>query len=351
MGIHILKLDDLHWESPDAASLHFKQAAVDRIHFLPGQFLTLKVEIEGSYYFRSYSISSAPRLDDILSITIKRVKGGIVSNYILDHYEAGQLVEFLSPKGRFIIQNSIKEERRLILIAGGSGITPIMSILRSTLFNEPKSKIELLYASRDEKHIIFKDKLDDLLKKFPKRFRLTHFLSQGKEEKAGIIHSRLNPELLEKELNKIVSSFPQLFYLCGPTALMDMAQEVLEKRGIAQEDIHRERFIAEETEIQEQVEFEGPSVGVQVKWGEQSYQVMVPPGSTILRAAIEQGIDLPHSCLRGICATCMGHLKSGQVRMLNNETLLDFEVEAGKVLVCQSQPLDQEVVIEVGKSF
>ena len=103
MGIHILRLDKIHWESPDAASLHFQQAAVDRIHFLPGQFITLKVEIEGKYYFRSYSISSAPRLDDILSVTIKRVEGGKVSNYILDHYKAGQLVEFLSPKGRFVV--------------------------------------------------------------------------------------------------------------------------------------------------------------------------------------------------------------------------------------------------------
>ncbi|MEM8889489.1 MAG: ferredoxin--NADP reductase [Bacteroidota bacterium] len=351
MAIHILRLHEISQESPDAASLHFQQAKVDRIHFLPGQFITLKVEIEGKVYFRSYSISSAPRLDDVLSITIKRVKGGLVSNYILDHFKVGQLVEFLAPKGRFIVENSIKNERRLILIAGGSGITPIMSILRSTLFNEPKSRITLIYTSRDREHIIFKDKLEDLKGKFGERLNIEHVLSQESADVAFPYHKgRLTPELLDEILNAIDHDLPKDFFLCGPLGLMEMVKIHLLGKGIDPEAIRQEKFLATEEDIESQVDYSAPSTEVEVWMGENKYQIKVPPGSTVLRAAIDLGIELPHSCLRGICASCMGNLEQGEVNMLNNETLLDFEVEAGKVLVCQSQPKSEDVVIRMGAS-
>ncbi|MDW3648762.1 MAG: ferredoxin--NADP reductase [Bacteroidia bacterium] len=349
MAIHILRLHEISSESPDAASLHFQQAKVDRIHFLPGQFITLKVEIEGKIYFRSYSISSAPRLDDVLSITIKRVAGGLVSNYILDHFKSGQLVEFLAPKGRFIVENSIKNERRLILIGGGSGITPLMSILRSTLFNEPKSRVSLIYASRDAEHIIFKDKLQDLKGKFGERLEVHHILSRENKELAFPYHKgRLNTKLLDEILEGINPELARDYFLCGPTELMELVHTHLLEKGIPEEDIRQEKFLASEQDIESQIDYSAPSVEVLVWMGGTQYNIKVPPGSTVLRAAIDLDIDLPHSCLRGICASCMGKLEQGEVNMLNNETLLDFEVEAGKVLVCQSQPKSEDVVIRMG---
>ncbi|MEL6256981.1 MAG: ferredoxin--NADP reductase, partial [Bacteroidota bacterium] len=332
-------------------SLHFQQAKVDRIHFLPGQFITLKVEIEGKVYFRSYSISSAPRLDDVLSITIKRVAGGLVSNYILDNFKVGQLVEFLAPKGRFIVENSIKNERRLILIAAGSGITPIMSILRSTLFNEPKSRISLIYSSRNEENIIFKDKLEDLTVKFPKRLEVQHILSQESKMLTFPYHKgRLNTELLDEILEGIDTGLPRDFFLCGPIELMEVVKAHLLTKGINSESIKQEKFYATEEDIESQIDYSAPSIEVEVWLGEKQYFIKVPPGSTVLRAAIDQSVELPHSCLRGICASCMGKLEHGAVNMLNNETLLDFEIEAGKVLVCQSQPKSEDVVIRMGAS-
>ena len=349
MAIHILRLHEISQESPDAASLHFQQAKVDRIHFLPGQFITLKVTIEGKVHFRSYSISSAPRLDDVLSITIKRVKGGIVSNFILDTFKAGQLVEFLAPKGRFVVENSIKNERRLVLIAGGSGITPIMSILRSTLFNEPKSRISLIYASRDAQHIIFKEKLEDLQDKFGERLAVEHILSQENKELPFPYHKgRLNQSRLDDLLDKIGDNLPKDYFLCGPIELMEMVKGHLVQKGLDAAAIRQEKFLATEEDIESQIDYSAPSTEVEVWMGKKQYHIKVPPGSTVLRAAIDQGIELPHSCLRGICASCMGKLEQGEVNMLNNETLLDFEVEAGKVLVCQSQPRSKDVVIRIG---
>lgn len=349
MSIHILKLEKITWESPDAASFHFHQAIVDRIHFLPGQFITLKVEIEGEFYFRSYSISSAPRLDDVLSITLKRVEGGLVSNYLLDHYKEGQLVEFLSPQGRFIIQNSIKNERRLVLFAGGSGITPIMSILRSTLYNEPKSKVSLIYANRDVPSIIFDQKLKDLVTKFPDRLAVSHILSQEKESTdSSHISGRLTPALIKGLLQEIPETLPREYYICGPTGMMELVHTSLIDQKIPETQIHQERFVATEQHLEAQIDYNSPSVEVEVVLGSKTHKIAVPPGSTVLRSAIDQKISLPHSCLRGICASCMGQLLQGEVRMLNNETLLQFELEAGKVLVCQSQPLSSDVKISMG---
>lgn len=349
MSIHILKLEEITWESPDAASFHFNQARVDRIHFLPGQFLTLKVEIEGEFYFRSYSISSAPRLDDVLSITIKRVEGGLVSNYLLDTYKPGQLVEFLSPQGRFIIQNSIKNERRLILFAGGSGITPIMSILRSTLFNEPKSRISLIYANRNKESIIFRKKLEALSLKFSGRLDIYHVLSQEEENSDfPFLSGRLNPSKIDSLLSDIQDDFPREYYICGPTGMIEMVYTHLTSKNIAKSLIYQEKFVASEQHLEAQLDYEGPATEVEVILGSKTHKIQVPPGSTVLRAAIDQQIHLPHSCLRGICASCMGQLLEGEVRMLNNETLLEFELEAGKVLVCQSQPTSSDVKIRMG---
>lgn len=349
MSIHILKLEEISWESPTAASFHFHQAIVDRIHFLPGQFITLKVEIEGKFFFRSYSISSAPRLDDVLSITIKRVEGGLVSNYLLDHYKAGQLVEFLSPQGRFLIQNSIKNERRLILFAGGSGITPIMSILRSTLYNEPKSKVNLFYASKDKDSIIFRQRLEDLVAKFPERLAVHHILSQENQElDFSYTPGRLTAASINTLLSNLHEELRREYYICGPTGMMELVYKSLLDLQVPKSLIHQERFVATEQHLEAQIDYEGPSTEVEVILGSETHKIQVPPGSTVLRSAIDQQISLPHSCLRGICASCMGQLLQGEVRMLNNETLLEFEIERGKVLVCQSQPTSKDVKIRMG---
>lgn len=348
---YILSLSDIIQESQDAATLVFEQGLVDRIPYYAGQYLTLKVDIEGEILYRSYSLSSSPRLDRFLAITIKRVQGGKVSNYILDHFQPGRLVEFLAPAGHFYIETATKNERHLILIGAGSGITPLMSMIRATLFHEPHSMVSLIYTNRDDAHIIFKERLKDLSRKFPERLLVQHVLSQPKRplsqgEKIGRLTAANFSDVVSPILQR--STLPQSFWLCGPNSLMQLVKEELENMEIPSSSIHQERFVADETMQVRQTSTQGPTRTVQLIRRGIPVEIRVPSGTTVLEAALAQGQDLPYSCKRGICSTCMADLEQGEVEMDNPESLLPFEIEMGKVLVCQCHPLSDDVRIRIG---
>ncbi len=174
-----LTVSHLVQETPDAVSIHFPQPKVHKIWYKAGQYLTIVVVIQGKRHYRTYSICTSPRLDDTLAITVKRVKGGLVSNYLNDRVAVGDEFDALMPSGKFFIENSVKFERHVWLFGAGSGITPLFSILRSVLFNEPKSTVTLLFANRTQADIIFHAQLEDLLLKFPARLQIVYYLSQG----------------------------------------------------------------------------------------------------------------------------------------------------------------------------
>jgi len=347
----ILPLEAVIRETPDAVTLRWSQPLVDRFNYLPGQYLTLKVDIEGETYYRSYSMSSTPGLDRYLAVTVKRVPGGTVSNYINDHFEAGRLVEFLKPAGHFTVDTSVQNQRHLVLIAGGSGITPLMSILRAVLFSEPRSRVSLLYANRSEEQVIFKQRLDELEERFGNRFHLRHLLSRP-EPGTQLRHhvGRLEAEDLPAWLEHFPRdpAWPEHYYLCGPDGLMQVAQGALANMGVAADHIWRERFVATEEITQAQHLIQGPTRPVELVMGGDTYTVQVPPGLSILQAALAQGVKLPYSCRRGICSTCMSRLEQGQVEMDNPESLLDFEVQKGWVLTCQAHPTTDDVRVRIG---
>lgn len=339
--LHLLTLEALTQESPDAITLHFAQPAFGRIHYKPGQYLTLKVPIAGLDHYRSYSLCSAPRLDEQLSVTVKRVPGGLVSNYLHEHVQVGQQIEAMEPRGRFLVENATKNQRHLVLFGGGSGITPLMSILRSTLITEPLSRVSLWYASTDQEACIFYEKLAQLQENFAERFWLQHHFSARQ--------GRFKPEDMKALWQALpATDLDTEYYLCGPTGLMAIWQAGLEATGIDAARIHRERFVADRAEQAARASIDGPSRTVRVRLGEEIFRIQVPPGNTVMSAALSQGIRLPFSCLQGICATCMGHLNSGKVEMEREEALLDFEREKGMVLVCQAHPLSDDVQIEMG---
>lgn len=347
----ILALTNVIEETPDTRTLILDQPAVDRIHYLAGQYLTLKVEIDGHAHYRTYSMSSVSGLDDHIAVTVKRVEHGLVSNYIHDHFEAGRLVEFLRPGGRFTFQAGLTEQRHIVLIGAGSGITPLMSILRSALFGEPKSRVSLLYGSRDQEHIIFRQTLEELEKQFPKRFQVQHVLSRSRKElPESYWTGRIDQPKLEKWLAHIQPTEPppSLFYLCGPEAMMNLAEDTITATGVPPKAIFSERFVATDETTAAQKQIKGPTRWVELLYGDDHYRVQVPPGMTVLQAALAQGISLPFSCKRGICSTCMSRLLQGQVDMENPESLLEFEIQNGKVLTCQAHPTTDDVKILVG---
>ena len=343
-----LTVSRLVQETPDAVSIHFPQPKVHKIWYKAGQFLTIAVVIEGKRHYRSYSICTAPRLDDTLAITVKRVEGGLVSNFLNDHVQVGDEFDALKPAGKFLIENSVKFERHVWLFGAGSGITPLFSILRSVLFNEPKSIVSLLFANRSQSDIIFHDQLGDLLRKFPQRLQVKYFLSQGKAE--GLYQSgRVTADRVGEMLKELLA--PQVrenvYYMCGPEGFMTQVKKGLLGAHIPEESVHIERFTAEALPLS--IALDAPARPLKIFVNGEELSFTVPPGTHILQSALQQGYDLPYSCQQGICTTCVGRVVNGNVTMDRNEGLTVDEVEKGFVLLCQAHPLTDGVEVRIGE--
>ncbi|MEZ4777100.1 MAG: ferredoxin--NADP reductase [Bacteroidia bacterium] len=347
---YILTISDIVRETPDAVTIRFEQPSFGRIWYYPGQFITLRVEIDGVNHYRSYSISSVPQLDKFLSVTVKRVAGGLISNYIIDHFAPGKKVVVLEPRGKFYLETGSKNKRHIVLFGAGSGITPLISILRAVLYQEPASSVSLFYANRDEAQVIFGEWLTRLEKQFPQRLKIWYGFSRPDNPLAGNFYQgRITPEKMPQLLAAIAPGEKSIFFLCGPSGYMDAVSQGLAAAGIDKENIHRELFFADKDEKKLTAAF-GPSREVTVMTAGQTYHLTVPPGTTILDAALSQKVYLPYSCRRGVCSTCMGTLKSGKVSMDQEDALLDFEKAMGYVLVCQAHPESDDVCIDIGES-
>ncbi len=336
--IHLLRIASVDRSTRDTVVIRFHQPPFGRIHYLPGQYVTLRVELGNEVFFRSYSICSAPRLDNTLNIAVKRIEGGFVSNWLVDHAAPRQELEVLEPRGRFFLDNSVKEKRRILLLSGGSGLTPLYSILRSTLFNEPLSDVVLVASNRTEEDLLFRDGLEQLSQIFNDRF-IYHTFWSG-------LQGRLRPDGLMGLLAQLPEApGPTVAFLCGPPPLMEMFRSTLLQSGIPEEAIHLENFLPGQGEIQRWQLASGKTKVVRVTWRGVVHAVKVPPGSTVLDAAMDQGLALPHSCKRGTCASCIATLSEGSVAMVQEDSLLDFERAKGRILTCQAQPLSDDVLI------
>jgi len=344
-----LKVKEVVQETADAISIHFKQPFFKKVKYLPGQYLTLSVSIDGKKHNRCYSLCTSPHIDSTLAVTVKRVEKGLISNYLNDNIKAGSKLEVMGPDGRFTVDMDIDNNRHIVLIGGGSGITPLISILKSTLSLEIQTKVSLIYANRDENNIIFKKELDELQRKNSSNLKVLYFVD--KKQNASWNDGQ-EGFLTPLALRSALASLPQYdaakteYFLCGPGGLIDVVQATLEGLNTPRETVNREFFLIEKAEISEpSVAISTQTVKVQVE-GEE-HDITVSPKDTILDAALNSGVDLPFSCQSGICCTCMGKVKSGKVHMDTNEALSEKEVEQGYVLVCQSHPLTSDVVIEM----
>lgn len=344
-----LKVKEVVQETADAISIHFKQPFFKKIKYLPGQYLTVMTSINGKQHNRCYSLCTSPHVDSTLAVTVKRVENGLVSNYLNDTVKAGSKLELMGPDGRFTIELDIDNNRHIVLIGGGSGITPLMSILKSALSLEIQTQVSLIYANRDENSIIFKKELDDLKRQYKDNFKIIYLVDKKQnpswnEGREGF--------LTPNALKEILPTLPQYdaeqteYYLCGPGGLIDVVQNTLKGLNVPEEKIHREYFLIEKAEASVPTAVISTQTVKVIAEG-QEHEIVVEPKNTILDAALEAGLDLPFSCQSGICCTCMGKLKSGKVHMEINEALSKKEIEQGYVLVCQSHPMSNDVVVEM----
>jgi ferredoxin-NADP reductase len=322
-------------ETADAVSLVLdvpaEQAAL--FAYRPGQYVTVRVEVDGEVHLRAYSMSSAPGIDPDLRITIKRVPGGVVSNWLNDHVVVGDSVELTPPAGRFVVPDGAGD---LVAYAAGSGITPVLSIVTSVLAGSTR-RVSLLYANRDRASTIFADRLDELAVQHDDRFRLAHHFDVD----AGFV----SPTAVARFARDAGGTD---HFVCGPEGFMSTVEAALADVGVDPGRIYLERFTpADELPAEEVAGGGEPSRQGEVTLHLGGRKVTVPhrPGTTVLQSARFAGLRAPSSCESGSCATCMARVVEGEARMRNNEALTRGEVADGWVLTCQAEPVSSSVTV------
>jgi len=330
---HSLRVRAVVDETHDAKSLLFDvpPEAAALFAYKPGQFLTLRLPVQGRHVPRCYSMSSAPALDEGLRVTVKRVPQGRGSNWICDRVKAGDTLQVLPPAGVFTPRSL---DCDFLLLAGGSGITPVMAILRSALL-QGRGRIVLLYANRDERSVIFRDALKALAAAHPARLAVIHWLDsvQGVPSVAQLA-----------ELARPMCGAQA--FICGPGPFMEAASDALLAIGMAPEHVHVERFasLPDEEDAAAQADAAPPEGGVaaaqvEIALDGARHNLTCRGNESLLDAAERAGITLPHSCRAGLCAACMCQVVEGEVHLRHNDVLDGKDLAKGWTLACQAVPM------------
>ncbi|HEY8400824.1 MAG TPA: ferredoxin--NADP reductase [Cytophagaceae bacterium] len=348
---YLLKVKEVIRETEEAVTLVFDQPK-EPVVYKPGQFLTLLLTINGEKLRRSYSLCTAPGIDKDLAVTVKKVIHGKVSTYLVDKVKVGDIIEVMQPMGTFTTEHNPQISRTVVLLAAGSGITPLMSILKSVLVNEPLSKVVLLYGNRNENSIIFYNRLQQLQDEYKERLKVFHVLSQPISTSVNPYSgARLSQSLIIKILETTGADISNAdYYICGPEGMMLEALNALSILKIPGDKIHKESFATTvSTEVVGQVvnDSQTKEQEVVVVYQGTEYKFTVPINKSILEAALDQDIDLPYSCQSGLCTACMGKCVSGKVHLDSPDGLSDKEIQQGYVLTCVGHPVTSDVVIEI----
>jgi ring-1,2-phenylacetyl-CoA epoxidase subunit PaaE len=348
---HRLAVSELRRETLDAVSLTFaipKELEQD-YRFSPGQYLTLRTTMDGEEVRRSYSICSGPD-DGELRIAVKKVDGGAFSNWAADELSCGDVLEVMTPTGRFGVASAPTEARIHVGFAAGSGITPILSIVKGVLTLEPNSRFFLFYGNRSTGGMLFRETLEELKDRFIERLSVFHVIS-GEEQDIPILHGRLDGEKVRVLLRSLVGteSIDHVF-ICGPSGMSEEIEATCRDIGIPADRVHVERFVSEfggKPRPKTVVPAGAPpkALAALIIDGKRR-EVPVAEGEAILDAALRAGVDLPFACKGGMCSTCRARLVEGEAQMEVNYSLEPWELEKGFVLTCQARPTSDRVVVD-----
>ncbi|UWR30135.1 2Fe-2S iron-sulfur cluster binding domain-containing protein [Sulfitobacter sp. W002] len=346
---HPLLVTDIHHTIRDAVVLTLKPENPQAFAFTQGQYLTFKQDFDGTELRRNYSICAG--LDDgELKVGIKRVDGGAFSTYANTELKVGDTLHAMPPQGKFFTAIEPEVAKNYLGFAGGSGITPVLSILKTVLKREPQSTFTLVYANRAVNTIMFREELEDLKNRYMGRLTVIHILESGQDMELfeGRIDQAKCDALFKHwiQIDNIDTAF-----ICGPEPMMLAIAEALKTNGLGDDQIKFELFsesqqgrLAKQEMAKRSEGQSGTEITVIIDGARRSFTMQ--KGQSVLEAALENGQEAPFSCKAGVCSTCMGKVLEGEVEMISNHALEDYEVERGYVLTCQSYPLSDTLTID-----
>lgn len=354
---HSLRVQKLEKETEDCVSLTFEipEALQEAFRFRQGQTLTLRKNLGGEDLRRNYSICSSP-LENKLQIAVKKMEGGVFSTYANEVLKAGDYLDVLPPTGKFYTELDPRQKKNYVAFAAGSGITPILSIIKTTLQTEPQSRFTLVFGNRTKTSIIFKEALEALKDKYLDRFRIYYLLSREKSD-TEIFYGRIDTPKLDLFFEKLINlGQTDEFFICGPEEMIFCVRGYLEGKGVPREKVHFELFTVPGQQTAAVIHHEdskaekGPISQVGVRLDGILFEFELgQEDESILDAALRQGADLPYACKGGVCTTCKALLTEGEVTMDVNWGLEPDEVEKGFILTCQSHPKTPRVTVDFDK--
>jgi ring-1,2-phenylacetyl-CoA epoxidase subunit PaaE len=322
----------------------------DDFAFTHGQHLTIRTELAGDDVRRNYSICS-PAGSGVLRVAVKRLPGGAFSKHALDVLTPGDVLDVMTPTGRFFTDLDAGNRKHYACVAAGSGITPVLSIVASTLAAEPESQLTLIYANRTHKSVMFLEEVEDLKDRYADRFQLLHVLSREPQE-VELFSGRLDGERMGRIIDALLpAETVDEWFLCGPHAMVTELRQLLVTEGVSRRTIHAEVFHVESgppvrrTPAAEAGQETGAKVTISLD-GRRSTFSLPPDGPVVLDAALQVRSDAPFACKGGVCGTCRAKVLEGSVAMDTNWALEPDEVEKGYVLTCQSHPTSDTVVLD-----
>ncbi|MFN8335421.1 MAG: ferredoxin--NADP reductase [Cyclobacteriaceae bacterium] len=333
----------------DSVSVWFAKVPLE---YKPGQHAVLALTVHGQKYIRTYSFHTSPYINEETGITVRAVEGGVISNYLLGTSPEELEIDLQGISGDFVLAPSVGVKRHLVMFGAGSGITPLYSMIRSVLSNEPSTDVTLLYSNKSRSRIIFNSELQSLRSAYGDRLNIYHTITQEEIEQHDstvFYNGRVSKLIIRKFLKEIL---PEItgeleYYLCGPLAFMELIEDALRSLNVEPERIRKEYFFIPRQNPD--VDFVGlPDREIVLLVNEEEKVVTVRSGQSILQATLAGGIAIPYSCTEGQCGKCQATLLTGEVRLKKNHALTDDELERGQILLCQGFPVTDNISIRTG---